>query len=330
MSLKITILGSGNMGTALAHLVGVNGHQVKIWGIEADVIKDISHYHENKKYLPKVKLSARVQATLDLGEALAGSKAMILAVPTQAARSVAEKALAYLASDVAVLNVAKGLDLKSGETVSQILSHSLPRSYHEKTAVLMGPLFASEISAGMPSVGILASKEAAGYEFWQRILVNKYFFLRHTDDILGAELGGALKNVYAILLGVCDGLGYGWNTKSAVFVAVTRELAMIGHYLGGRKETLYGLAGLGDLLTTGFGSDSRNRRFGEKLCSGKSIPEIIKEIGQVVEGAATVKVAVKLLKNFKKDTPLIHAVYDLAERRKNPSVLFPRLLKEYI
>ncbi len=328
--LKITILGSGNMGTALAHLVGTNSHQVKIWGIEEDVVKDINLHHENKKYLPRVKLPAKVQATLNLEEALAGSQAVILAVPTQAVRAVMGKAKNYLASGIAILSAVKGLDLKTGQTVSQILKDILPRSLPEKAAVLMGPLFASEISANMPSIGILASRDIEICKFWQKLLVNKYFFLRYTDDVLGAELGGALKNVYAILLGVCDGLGYGWNTKSAVFVAVARELTLIGHYLGARKETLYDLAGLGDLLTTGFGVESRNRRFGEKLCSNKPAAEVIKEIGQVVEGAATVKAAVKLLKNFKKDTPLIHAIYDLAERHRNPSILFQRLLGKYI
>lgn len=318
------------MGTALAHLVGVNGHQVKIWGIEKEVIAGINERHENKKYLPGIKLSVKAQATLDLKEALVNSRAVILAVPTQAVRSVAEKMAGLLEPDVTILSVAKGLDLKSGETVSQILSDVLPRHLHEKVAVLMGPLFASEISEGVPSVGLLATKDEETYKFWRKLLINKYFFLRPTNDILGAELGGALKNVYAILLGVCDGLGYGWNTKSAAFAAVLRELAMIGHYLGGRQETLYGLAGLGDLLTTGFGSDSRNRLFGEKLCSGQSAAAIIKEIGQVVEGAATVKVAVKLLKNFKKDTPLIHAVHNLVRGRGAPCQVFKKILEKNI
>lgn len=327
---KISILGAGNMGTALAHLIGSNGYPITLWGIDEEVAKDINHHHENKKYLAGVRLPAKVKAATDLKTALTGCSVVVLALPTQAMRKVITGAKNYLAPQTIFLSVAKGIDLKTGQTVSEVLKDVLPRSQHEKIAVLMGPLFASEISQRIPSVGLVATKEMATFRRLKDILENDYFFVRFSDDVLGAELGGALKNVYAILLGICDGLGYGWNTKSATVAAAMRELADCGHYLGAKKETLYGLAGMGDLLTTGFGAKSRNRRFGEKICSGKSVKTALKEIGQVVEGAKTVKIAVKLLKKFKRETPLLQAVYNIVHQHKNPCQVFQRLLKEEI
>lgn len=326
----VTILGAGNMGTALAHLIGSNGYPVTLWGIDEEVVKTINLHHENKKYLPGVKLPAKVKATTDLKPALAGCSVVVLALPTQAMRKVITEAKNYLAPQTILLSVAKGIDLKTGQTVSEVLKDILPWSLHEKIAVLMGPLFASEISQRIPTIGLVATKDASVFISLKKVLENKYFFVRYSDDVLGAELGGALKNIYAILLGVCDGLGYGWNTKSATVAAAMRELADCGHYLGAKKETLYGLAGMGDLLTTGFGAKSRNRRFGEKICQGKSVSVALKEIGQVVEGAKTVRIAVKLLKKFKRETPLLQAVYNIVHQHKNPCQVFQRLLKEEI
>lgn len=330
MSHKITILGAGNMGTALAHLTGSNGHPTTLWSIEREVVADINERHENKKYLSGVKLPPQITATDNLKSALKNSTIIIWALPTQASGQIGKEVKKYLSPKSILLTVSKGIDLKSGQTVSQILKETLPRALHEQIAVLMGPLFASEISQKIPSVGLVATKEEKIFKALKKILENKYFFVRYSDDVLGAELGGALKNIYAILLGVCDGLGYGWNTKSATVAAAMRELADAGHYLGAKKETLYGLAGMGDLLTTGFGAKSRNRRFGEKICSGKSVAEALKEIGQVVEGVKTVEIAIKLLKKFKKETPLLHAVYEIVHQHRNPCQVFQRLLRDSI
>ncbi|HBV57817.1 MAG TPA: glycerol-3-phosphate dehydrogenase [Candidatus Magasanikbacteria bacterium] len=323
--LKICILGSGSMGTALAHLIGNNGHKVVIWSIDKDVSEHINIHHENKKFLPGVSLSKNVSANLILPLALADASVVIVALPTQAVNQVLHALRNHLADNTAIVSVSKGIDVKSGQTVSQIIKSVLPQARNKNIAALMGPLFATEISAKVPSVGLLATADIKVFKFLQKILVNKHFFVRYSDDLIGAELGGALKNIYAILLGVCDGLGYGWNTKSALMTAVVKEMAEVGQYLGGKKETFYGLAGMGDLLTTGFGDKSRNRRFGEKLCSGKSVQEAIKEIGHVVEGAATVKAVIKMLGAFKKQAPLLSAVNDIVSKRKNPCMVLQKL-----
>lgn len=322
---KICILGSGSMGTALAHLVGSNGNKVVIWSIDKEASEHINAHHENKKFLPGVSLNKNVSANLILPLALSGASVVIVALPTQVVGQVILALHNHMADDAVILSVSKGIDVKSGRTVSQIIKSVLPEARHQNVAALMGPLFASEISAKVPSVGLLAVSDLKVFKFLQRILVNKHFFVRYSDDLVGAELAGALKNIYAILLGVCDGLGYGWNTKSALMTAVVKEMAEVGQYLGGKKETFYGLAGMGDLLTTGFGEKSRNRRFGEKLCFGKSAQEIIKEIGHVVEGAATVKAVIKKLGAFKKNAPLLSAVNDIVSKRKNPCTVLQKM-----
>ncbi|MEK7189831.1 MAG: NAD(P)H-dependent glycerol-3-phosphate dehydrogenase [Patescibacteria group bacterium] len=322
---KICILGSGSMGTALAHLIGGNGHKVVIWSIDKKVAEHINAHHENKKFLLGVSLSKNVSANLILPLALSDASVVIVALPTQVVSQVISALHNHLADNAVILSVSKGIDVKSGRTVLQIIKSALSEARHKNIAALMGPLFASEISANVPSVGLLAGSDLNVFKFLQKILVNKHFFVRYSDDLIGAELGGALKNIYAILLGVCDGLGYGWNTKSALMTAVVKEMAEVGQYLGGKKETFYGLAGMGDLLTTGFGEKSRNRRFGEKLCLGKSAQEVIKEIGHVVEGAATVKVVIKMLGVFKKQAPLLSAVNDIVSKRKNPCAVLQKL-----
>jgi glycerol-3-phosphate dehydrogenase (NAD(P)+) len=323
--MKICILGSGSMGTALAHLISNNGHKVVMWGIDKEASEHINNHNENKKFLPGVALNKSVSANLILPLALADAAVVIVALPTQAVSQVLPALHNHIVDKSVILSVSKGIDINSGQTVSQIIKSVLPETRNKNVAALMGPLFATEISAKVPSVGLLAAADVKIFKFLQKILVNKYFFVRYSDDLIGAELGGALKNIYAILLGVCDGLGYGWNTKSALMTAVVKEMAEVGLHLGGKKETFYGLAGMGDLLTTGFGEKSRNRRFGEKLCSGKSVQEAIKEIGHVVEGAATVKAVIKMLGTFKKQAPLLSAVNDIVSKRKNPCMVLQKL-----
>lgn len=328
--MKVAILGAGNMGTALAHLIGTNGHEVNLWSIEPEVINDINIRHTNKKYLDGVILPANVFATLDLDKALLKAKVVVMAVPTQVLSSVLEQANKLLNKEMVFLSVSKGIEQKTGRTVSCVIKDNLSKDLQSHVGVLMGPLFATEIAQGLPSVSLVAIGNLNDYKILKKALSNDYFFTRYSADVLGAELGGALKNIYAILLGVCAGMGYGWNTKSATLSAAISEMAFCGQKLGAKKETLYGLSGLGDLLTTGFGEKSRNRRFGEKICTGETVDEALKEIGQVVEGVATLKIVAKMLKKYKKQTPLLNAVHDMVEHHKDPCAVFSKLLQKII
>lgn len=317
------------MGTGMAHLIARNNHSVILWTVEEAVACEINQNHTNKKYLPGIKLPSTVRASTDLKNALKDSHLVVMAVPTQVVANVMKKARPFLSPQSVLLSVSKGLELKTGKTVSQIIKSVAPK-FHKNLAVLMGPLFAIEIAKERPSVGLVAVKNKKVFDFLKKILDNDYFFTRWSDDVVGAELAGALKNVYAILMGVCDGLGYGWNTKSATITGAVRELAVVGELLGAKKETMYGLAGLGDLLTTGFGETSRNRRFGEYVCTHQSVGAALKKIGQVVEGAKTVEIAVRLLKRYKKQTPLLQATHDIIHKKINPCAVFNEILKKDI
>lgn len=327
-NIEICILGTGNMGTALAKLISGNGYKVKMWGIDREAIDNINTHHENKKFLPNIVLSNQVSAHLDLSEAIKNTKIVIMAVPAQVTQGVVEKMIGFLNKNQIILSAAKGIEIKTGLTVTEIIKKNCPKSWHNNLAVLMGPLFASEISQGIPTVGVVATSQISNFRIIKNILQNSNFLVRYSKDLAGAELAGALKNVYAIILGVCDGLGYGWNTKSAAMTAAIKEMSEVGIVLGGKKETFYGLAGMGDLLTTGFGEKSRNRRFGEKVCSGLSVKDVLQEIGQVVEGASTVKVLSKILQKKKIKTPLLKAVSDLVSDKKDPCQLMSQILEK--
>ncbi|KKR48702.1 MAG: Glycerol-3-phosphate dehydrogenase [NAD(P)+] [Candidatus Magasanikbacteria bacterium GW2011_GWC2_40_17] len=325
---NVCILGTGSMGTALARLFSFNGCEVKMWGIDKEAIYNINSIHENINFLPGVKLNTDISATLEIAEAVKKAKIIVVAIPSQVVSKVFDRAKNYLNKEQIILSASKGIEIESGLTITRVIKNKLPREWHGNIAVLMGPLFASEISTDVPTVGLIATPKITVFKILKKVLQNNNFFVRYSSDVTGAELGGALKNVYAIILGVCDGLGYGWNTKSAAMTAAVKEMALVGHYLGGQKETFYGLAGLGDLLTTGFGEKSRNRRFGEKVCSGQSVGEVLKDIGQVVEGSSTVKILIKLLKKSKIKTPLLNAVFALVNDQKNPCQLMHKILEK--
>jgi len=327
---KIVILGSGSMGTAMAYLIGGNGFSVTVWGREKDAVEEINARHENRHSLPGVKLPVAVRATLDLKEALKGADLVVAALPAQVTGEVFKKAAPFISKRAFVLTVSKGIEVKTGRTVSKVINDILKQTIKKQIAVLMGPLFASEISTNIPTMGLVATPSKQLFNKIKKILSSPNFFVRYSDDVLGAELAGALKNIYAIMLGVADGLGYGWNTKSAALTYAVAEMAEIGYFLGGRKETFYGLAGLGDLLTTGFGEKSRNRRFGEKICQLKNTDEALKTVGQVVEGVETLKVIIKMLKPIKKKTPLIHVIYNLVNKKENPCALFKDIFEKSI
>lgn len=317
------------MGTGLAKLISGNGWPITLWTIEKEVAEEINKHHKNDQYLAGVVLGENVTATTNLTLAVRSAGMVVVAIPAGAVGEVMKKANPFLSKRALILSVSKGLEKTNGHTVCQIIKEASGAEWSRLSA-LMGPLFAVEIAQAVPSVGLLATKEQRVFNAWKKVLSNEKFFLRWSDDLFGAELAGALKNIYAILMGVGDGLGYGWNTKSATTTAVMREMAEVGRFLGAKKETMYGLAGLGDLLTTGFGETSRNRRFGELICQKKSVSAALEEIGQVVEGERTAAIAWHLLKSFGKQTPLLRAVLEIIHKKSDPCAVFQEILKKEI
>ena len=194
----------------------------------------------------------------------------------------------------------------------------------------MGPLFANEIALGVPSVALLASADKVSLNVFKRILVNDLFRVEKSFDILGAEASGALKNIYAIFMGILSGLQYGWNTKSAFTTMALQEMALIVEHLGGKRETVYGLSGLGDLITTGFGEQSRNRRFGQALCTMKSVEKAVKSVGQVVEGVKTLDVIDRVIANYGGTLPLLSLIKQLVKGEHDPCEALKHFLKKYV
>jgi len=258
------VLGAGNMGTALAQVIATNGHKVRAWSIEEDVLADIRDNHRNTKYLEGVPLHAGITAVWDIPSAISGAELVIVSVPSQVVAALAADLAPHVEPGQTLLNVAKGLEGGTHRRMSEVLSAAMP-GLHGRIGSMGGPAIAIEMARGVPMAVIVSYPDAQACRRTQAIIQNEALKVETTTDLVGLELCATLKNVYAIALGMCDGLDYGTNTKAFVATVAIREMSDICSALGGRPETVAGLAGLGDLLTTGFSAHSRNRTLGEKL-----------------------------------------------------------------
>lgn len=315
------------MGTALAFLCARRGCAVTLWSIEKDVVKTINHARHNHKYLPKVELPPAVRATEDLRAALKENKLVISALPAQVVGSVFTEHARHFTGAHHVLSVSKGFIKETGESACARIRRAVP---HVRAAVLMGPLFANEIARMKPCAAVLAGTDPKTRAMFKKILRSTAFRIQETDDVVGAEAGGALKNIYAVFMGVLAGLSFGWNTKSAFMIMALKEMAEVVEHLGGRRETVYGLSGLGDLVTTGFGEQSRNRRFGEALCTVKSTSKAVQSVGQVVEGVKTLEGINRVLAGYRGNLPLLKLVKKIVKDGGVSSQLLENFFKKYI
>ena len=265
MSESVAILGAGNMGTALAQVIATNGHKVRLWSIEHDVLEEVRDKHLNTRYLDDVRLNDRVEAVWEMRAAVEGARLIIVSVPSQVVHAVASDLAGVIKPGQLVLNVAKGLESGSHRRMSEVISAELPDGCGAFAGSMGGPAIANEMARGQPMaiiIGLPGEDECAAC---QAILQNNHLKVQTTADVTGLELCSTLKNVYAIALGIADGLGLGTNTKAFLATVGLDEMCEISTRLGGQRETVFGLAGLGDLLTTGFSAHSRNRTLGERL-----------------------------------------------------------------
>lgn len=323
----VAILGAGNMGTALAQVIAANGHRVHLWSIELDVLEEIRHHRRNSKYLPGIELEAGIEAKWGMAEALAGAWLAVLTVPSQVVRTLAHEAAPHLTRAQAVLNVAKGLEEGSHLRMSQVLAQELPHHLHQQIATMGGPAIAGEFARGIPTAVVVAAPDVGLAEAIRAALENDFFKVETTSDLCGVELGATLKNVYAIALGMCDGLGYGTNTKSFLLTVALAEMAGIGQALGGQPQTLYGLAGLGDLITTGFNPRSRNRTLGEKLVTDANWRHFLE--AHTVEGVPACHALPELLGSRELATPLLDIIYSVLFEDGPPAETLQRFLGEF-
>lgn len=300
------------MGTALANIIAHNGFVVKLWNYEGDPIplEQISKTGENKKYLPGIKLSPNIKTEKDLLIAVKNSQIIFFAIPSGFVHDLAKRISPYLNKKTVCVNTAKGLDKKTLQTISQILSKSLPANLSKNIATISGPAVANDMVKNYFTAMNIAGAESA-IKLTKKVLENDNLHLIKNDDLIGTEIVGSLKNVYAIAIGLCDCYGYPMNTKAAIFVSAIKEISTLLKKIGGNEKTVIDLAGLGDLIGTAMSSHSRNRRFGACLPKHPNKEAAAKEVGQVVEGVDTVKIIVALAKKHKVKMPLAKTIYEI-------------------
>jgi glycerol-3-phosphate dehydrogenase (NAD(P)+) len=309
--MKVTVLGAGGWGTALAKLLHEGGHSVALWGHDAKRLEEVRHSGRNERYLPGVELPRDWRLESDLALAVGDSEAIIAAVPSKAFRKVT----AHLSKFTGlIVSVTKGIEHETGLTMCGVLAQTAPKA---KTVALSGPTLALEVARGMPTAIVAASKDAASATTAQKLFHRPAFRVYTSTDLTGVELGGALKNVTAVAAGVCDGLGFGDNSKAALITRAMAEVRRLGVACGAQAETFSGLSGLGDLTVTCFSKLSRNRGFGEQLGKGAQLLDVIRGMVTVAEGYPTSRSAYQLARRHGTTTPIIDEVYRMLYEGKN-------------
>lgn len=304
---KISVIGSGGWGIALTILLHKNGHDLTIWSFDKKEAEELKKTRQNKTKLPNILLPEDVKVTDDLREAVDNKDILILAVPSKAIRSVSKSLKNIIKDNQIIVNVAKGLEEDTLETMTDIIEEEL-KDKNPKVAVLSGPSHAEEVGRGIPATCVVSAHNKELTLYLQNIFMNPSFRVYTSPDMLGVEIGGALKNVIALAAGIADGLNYGDNTKAALITRGIKEIASLGVAMGGEQSTFYGLTGLGDLIVTCASMHSRNRRAGILLGQGKTLDEAIKEVNMVVEGVYSAKSALMAAKKYNVEIPIIEQV----------------------
>jgi len=306
----IAIIGAGSWGTALSVALGQAGWGINLWARRAEIAQAISRDRRNPEYLSEFELPDSVEATADLGEAVADAEMVVLAVPSQGMRSVCKRLALHVQPDVGVVTAAKGLEQETGRRMSEVVADCLGPNREGKIAALSGPNLAPEIAAGNASATVAACPDAAFAARVQAALGTPRFRVYTNPDVLGVELGGALKNIIGIATGVSDGLGFGDNSKAALITRGLAEITRLGVALGARAETFRGLSGIGDLVATCAGATSRNHFVGSKLAQGRPLHAILAEMApQIAEGIETTRAALRLAAQAGVEMPITAAVH---------------------
>lgn len=316
--MNISVLGAGGWGTTLAIILHYNGHNVTLWEYKKDYVKLLSKKRENEIYLPGIKIPEEINITHHFEESTSKMNLIILAVPSQYLRGVIRKANYSDIKNSILVSVAKGIEIKSLMTMSQMLKDVFPELDHSQIGVLSGPSHAEEVSRRIPTAVVAASKDLDTSRTIQSSFITSYFRVYSSRDILGVELGGAFKNVIAIGAGIIDGAKFGDNTKAAIMTRGIAEISRLGVALGAEPETFAGLSGMGDLIVTCMSKHSRNRYVGEQIGAGKKLKEVLKSMNMVAEGVETSRSASQLAKKHNVETPITGEVYKILFDDKDP------------
>lgn len=316
-------MGDGGWGTALALVLAGKGRNVYLWGAFPDYVEVIKKSKENKKFLPGFKLPKNIHPISDLSQALEASSVIVLASPSQYMRSVLRKIKGENIKNKSFISVAKGIEVGSLLVMSEVIRQELG---DVRLGVLSGPSIASEVAKKMPLAVSAASRDVEFATQIREIFSTDYFSLFESHDVLGVELGGSIKNVIAISAGIVEGLGFGSNTRAALFARGVAEMARLGEAMGANRQTFMGLSGLGDLATTCLSRSSRNRSLGEAIGKGHKLAELLKQSEMVVEGVDTARSAYELSKKYKVSMPITAAVYRILFDKKNPKETIKALM----
>ena len=308
---NIGVIGAGSWGATLADLLARKGHEVTLWAYEPELVEEMTRTGVNSLFLDGISLSPHLKYTNSLAEAVTGKGIILCATPSQAVRRVITDALPFIPVDAIIVSASKGIELETLMTVSQIYAEVLPPGLYRNFAVLSGPSFAREVAREMPTAVVAAAEEPTVAGRVQTAFSTRLFRLYTNSDVVGVELGGAVKNVIAIAAGIADGLGFGYNTRAALITRGLAEMTRLGRAMGARAETFAGLAGMGDLVLTCTGDLSRNRSVGMKLGEGKRLADILAETRMVSEGVQTARSARELALRMHVEMPITEKVYQV-------------------
>lgn len=304
--MKIAVIGSGSWGTAIAILLAKKGNTVYLWSWQQAETDRLAADRENKEFLPEKPFPENIICSHDMQACTAGAELIVTAVPSPATRTTAKQLANCVAPEQPIVNISKGLEDGTLLRLSQVYQEEIP---HARIAVMSGPSHAEEVSSGLPTTNVVASKDVALAEFIQNIFMDPTFRVYTGQDMIGVEMGGALKNVIALCAGISDGLGYGDNTKAALMTRGLAEITRLGIAMGADAETFAGLSGVGDLIVTCTSVHSRNRSAGVLLGQGKSLSETLDTVHMVVEGVNTARAAYDLSKKYHVEMPIVNEAY---------------------
>jgi glycerol-3-phosphate dehydrogenase (NAD(P)+) len=310
--MKVTVLGAGSWGTTVASLLSRRDHQTLLWARRPEVAAEINAEHTNSGYLPELPLAPRLRATSDLEQAAHHAELLVVGVPTSAFRDTLEQVRPHLTPWIPVVSLSKGLERGTHRRMTEVVKDVLPG---RPVAALTGPNLAKEIMAGQAAAGVVATEDLSVASALQQVLHRGMFRVYTNHDVIGCEIGGALKNVVAIATGIAQGLGTGDNTRAAVMSRGLAELTTLAVALGGEAVTLAGLAGMGDLVATCISPHSRNRYVGEQLGLGRTLPEVLAGMNMVAEGVRTVTTVVELADTYGLDMPIARSINEVITGR---------------
>ncbi|HEX7051012.1 MAG TPA: NAD(P)H-dependent glycerol-3-phosphate dehydrogenase [Longimicrobiales bacterium] len=314
---EVGVLGAGSWGTTLANLLARKGHRVRLWSHEAEVAREINAERENAKYLPGISLDPRLEATVDLREAVEDAEVIVSVSPSQYVRGIVQRAAPWIRPDAMVVSASKGIETGTLQTMADVLDDVLPRA-PARTCYLSGPSFALEVAREQPTAVVAASRSDVVARRGQELFQTPYFRVYTNPDVRGVELGGALKNVIALAAGMAAGLGLGNNARAALITRGLAEIARLGLAMGASPLTFAGLAGMGDLILTCTGELSRNRRVGVALGQGRSLDDVLAEMTMVAEGIETTRATHALAERMDIEMPIVAEVHAVLFDGRDP------------